>query len=250
QVIEALNPERSLAHHPVFQVMFAWQNAASADLTLSGIRLQPLQSQGHNAKFDLELFVGEDEHQDRIVGSLGYATALFDRSSIDRHLAQFVTLLRRMLADDSVRVARLPLLPAGEHTQLQGFNVTTNDLGGSGYLHRQIEAQAQRTPQAIAVVEAQVELTYAELDARANRLAHHLIALGVAPEDRVALCLPRSLDLIVALLAVLKAGGAYLPLETDAPPARLDGMLADARPSVLLTRRDTAATLAPRDDLH
>ncbi|WP_314733180.1 AMP-binding protein, partial [Xanthomonas translucens] len=106
------------------------------------------------------------------------------RSSIDRHLAQFVTLLRRMLADDSVRVARLPLLPAGEHTQLQGFNVTTNDLGGSGYLHRQIEAQAQRTPQAIAVVEAQVELTYAELDARANRLAHHLIALGVAPEDR------------------------------------------------------------------
>ncbi|MCT8287784.1 AMP-binding protein, partial [Xanthomonas translucens pv. translucens] len=185
-----------------------------------------------------------------IVGSLGYATALFDRSSIDRHLAQFVTLLRGMLADDSVRVGRLPLLPADEHTQLQGFNVTANDLGGSGYLHRQIEAQAQRTPQAIAVVEARVELTYAELDARANRLAHHLIALGVVPEDRVALCLPRSLDLIVALLAVLKAGGAYLPLETDAPPARLDGMLADARPSVLLTRRDTAATLAPRDDLH
>ncbi|WLA02847.1 non-ribosomal peptide synthase/polyketide synthase [Xanthomonas translucens] len=250
QVIEALNPERSLAHHPVFQVMFAWQNAASADLTLSDIRLQPLQSQGHNAKFDLELFLGEDEHQDRIVGSLGYATALFDRSSIDRHLAQFVTLLRGMLAGDSVRVGRLPLLPAGEHTQLQGFNVTANDLGGTGYLHRQIEAQVQRTPQAIAVVEAHVELTYAELDARANRLAHHLIALGVAPEDRVALCLPRSLDLIVALLAVLKAGGAYLPLETDAPPARLDGMLADARPSVLLTRRDTATTLAPRDDLH
>ncbi len=161
-----------------------------------------------------------------------------------------MTLLRGMLADDSVRVGRLPLLPADEHTQLQGFNVTANDLGGSGYLHRQIEAQAQRTPQAIAVVEARVELTYAELDARANRLAHHLIALGVVPEDRVALCLPRSLDLIVALLAVLKAGGAYLPLETDAPPARLDGMLADARPSVLLTRRDTAATLAPRDDLH
>ncbi|UKE71447.1 non-ribosomal peptide synthase/polyketide synthase [Xanthomonas graminis] len=250
QVIEALNPERSLAHHPVFQVMFSWQNAASADLSLSGIRLQPLQSQGHNAKFDLELFLGENEDQDRIVGSLGYATALFDRSSIDRHLAQFVTLLRGMIADDSVRVARLPLLPAGEHAQLQGFNVTANDMGGTGYLHRQIEAQAQRTPQAIAVVEAQVELTYAELDARANRLAHHLIALGVVPEDRVAICLPRSLDLIVALLAVLKAGGAYLPLETDAPPARLDGMLADARPSVLLTRRDTAAALAPRDDLY
>ncbi|QSQ54056.1 non-ribosomal peptide synthase/polyketide synthase [Xanthomonas translucens pv. undulosa] len=250
QVIEALNPERSLAHHPVFQVMFAWQNAASADLTLSDIRLQPLQSQGHNAKFDLELFLGEDEHQDRIVGSLGYATALFDRSSIDRHLAQFVTLLRGMLAGDSVRVGRLPLLPAGEHTQLQGFNVTANDLGGTGYLHRQIEAQVQRTPQAIAVVEAHVELTYAELDARANRLAHHLIALGVAPEDRVALCLPRSLDLIVALLAVLKAGAAYLPLDSDVPPARLDTMLADARPRVLLAHRETAALLAQCADRH
>ncbi|WP_230938124.1 non-ribosomal peptide synthetase [Xanthomonas translucens] len=194
--------------------------------------------------------MGEDEHQDRIVGSLGYATALFDRSSIDRHLAQFVTLLRGMLADDSVRVGRLPLLPAGEHTQLQGFNVTANDLGGTGYLHRQIEAQVQRTPQAIAVVEAQVELTYAELDARANRLAHHLIALGVAPEDRVALCLPRSLDLIVALLAVLKAGAAYLPLDSDVPPARLDTMLADARPRVLLAHRETAALLAQCADRH
>ncbi|WP_212590243.1 non-ribosomal peptide synthetase, partial [Xanthomonas translucens] len=248
QVIEALNPERGLSHHPVFQVMFVWQNTPDRDIVLPGLELHPMQQTLAVGKFDLDVTL--EERHGCIVGSLGYATALFDRSSIDRHLAQFVTLLRGMLAGDSVRVGRLPLLPAGEHTQLQGFNVTANDLGGTGYLHRQIEAQVQRTPQAIAVVEAHVELTYAELDARANRLAHHLIALGVAPEDRVALCLPRSLDLIVALLAVLKAGGAYLPLETDAPPARLDGMLADARPSVLLTRRDTAATLAPRDDLH
>ncbi|UXA53236.1 non-ribosomal peptide synthase/polyketide synthase [Xanthomonas prunicola] len=248
QVIEALNPARGLANHPVFQVMFAWQNTPDTDILLPGLELHPMQQMLAVRKFDLDLTL--EERHGRIVGSLGYATALFDRSSIDRHLAQFVTLLRGMLADDSVRVARLPLLPAGEHVQLQGFNVTANDLGGSGYLHRQIEAQAQRTPQAIAVVEAHVELTYAQLDARANRLAHHLIALGVAPEDRVALCLPRSLDLIVGLLAVLKAGGAYLPLETDVPPVRLDGMLADAKPCALLAHRATAALLTPRDDLH
>ncbi|UJB13509.1 non-ribosomal peptide synthase/polyketide synthase [Xanthomonas translucens] len=248
QVIEALNPERGLSHHPVFQVMFVWQNTPDRDIVLPGLELHPMQQTLAVGKFDLDVTL--EERHGCIVGSLGYATALFDRSSIDRHLAQFVTLLRGMLADDSVRVGRLPLLPAGEHTQLQGFNVTANDLGGTGYLHRQIEAQVQRTPQAIAVVEAQVELTYAELDARANRLAHHLIALGVAPEDRVALCLPRSLDLIVALLAVLKAGAAYLPLDSDVPPARLDTMLADARPRVLLAHRETAALLAQCADRH
>ncbi|KOR38866.1 hypothetical protein ADT27_22040, partial [Xanthomonas oryzae] len=141
-------------------------------------------------------------------------------------------------------------LPDNERAQLHRFNATDADLGGSGYLHRAIEAQARRMPQAVALVQGACELSYAQLDARANQLAHHLIALGVVPEDRVAVCLPRGIDLVVALLAVVKAGGAYLPLDTDVPPPRLDGMLADAQPGVLLAHRDTAALLAHRDALH
>ncbi|MBB4132458.1 non-ribosomal peptide synthetase, partial [Xanthomonas sp. 3075] len=144
----------------------------------------------------------------------------------------------------------LDLLPENERMQLQHFNATAVDLAASGYLHHQIEQQAQRTPKAIALVDGEGELSYAALDACANQLAHHLIALGVAPEQCVAVCLPRGIDLVVVLLAVLKAGAAFLPLDPDAPPARLDGMLADAHPAVLLARRDTAAPLALRDDLH
>ncbi|WP_261228360.1 AMP-binding protein, partial [Xanthomonas translucens] len=142
----------------------------------------------------------------------------------------------------------LDLLPAEECAQLQRFNATATDLEGTGYLHRAIEAQAQRTPDAIAVADDHGTLRYADLDARTNQLAHHLIGLGVVPESSVAVCLPRSLDLVVALLAILKAGAAYLPLDSDVPAARLDAMLADARPGVLLAHRQTAALLTPRDD--
>ncbi|WP_218059828.1 AMP-binding protein, partial [Xanthomonas translucens] len=144
----------------------------------------------------------------------------------------------------------LDLLPAEECAQLQRFNATATDLDGTGYLHRAIEAQTQRTPDAIAVADDHGMLSYADLDARTNQLAHHLIGLGVVPESSVAVCLPRSIDLVVALLAILKAGAAYLPLDSDVPAARLDTMLADARPRVLLAHRETAALLTPRDDRH
>ncbi|WP_176717226.1 AMP-binding protein, partial [Xanthomonas translucens] len=170
--------------------------------------------------------------------------------TIERHLAQFVTLLHSMVADDHACVVQLPLLPDDEHAQLHGFNATATDLDGTGYLHRVIEVQAQRRPDAIAVTDDHGTLSYADLDARANQLAHHLIVLGVVPESSVAVCLPRSIDLVVALLAILKAGAAYLPLDSDVPAARLDTMLADARPRVLLAHRETAALLTPRDDRH
>ncbi|UXA57321.1 non-ribosomal peptide synthase/polyketide synthase [Xanthomonas prunicola] len=248
QVIEALNPARDLAHHPVFQAMFAWQNAPTPTPALPGLTVQPIVVAESSIKFDLQLTL--QVHEDRIVGGLSYATALFDRSTVERHLAQFVMLLQGMVANDRACVAHLPLLADDEQAQLQGFNATATDLGGAGYLHRAIEAQAQRTPDAIAVTDDHGTLSYAELDARSNQLAHHLIGLGVVPESSVAVCLPRSIDLVVALLAILKAGAAYLPLDVDAPPARLDGMLADAKPCALLAHRLTAALLTPRDDLH
>ncbi|PKV11645.1 non-ribosomal peptide synthetase [Xanthomonas prunicola] len=248
QLVEALNPVRDLSRHPLFQVLLSWQDGAPEMLALPGLELERFSADHRSAKFDLELSL--QNTGTRIVGQLTFATALFERSTIERHLAQFVTLLRGMVADDRACVAHLPLLADDEHAQLRGFNATATDLGGTGYLHRAIEAQAQRTPDAIAVTDDHGTLSYADLDARANRLAHHLIGLGVVPESSVAVCLPRSIDLVIALLAILKAGAAYLPLDADVPPARLDGMLADARPRVLLAHRHTAALLTPRDDRH
>ncbi|WP_170292366.1 non-ribosomal peptide synthetase, partial [Xanthomonas maliensis] len=248
QLIETLNPDRSLAQHPVFQAMFAWQNIPMAAPALPGLDVQPLVLPETSIKFDLQLTL--HEHDGVIVGNLGYAAALFERHTIERHLAQFVTLLHSMVADDCMRVRRLPLLPAAEHAQLCRFNATKTDLEGSGTLHRAIAAQTRHTPDALAVCDDHNALSYAELDTRANQLAHHLIALGVLPEDRVAVCLPRSIDLMVALLAVLKAGAAYLPLDIDVPTARLEGMLADARPRVLLAYRDTHASRSAQADLQ
>ncbi|WP_045764828.1 AMP-binding protein, partial [Xanthomonas albilineans] len=237
KVIEALNPERSLSAQPVFQVVLTWQNVPDAELVLPDIRLQPIPAQAGDAKFDLEFSLLEQ--QDRIVGSLGYAKALFERSTIERHLAQFVTLLRGMVADAHVRVAQLPLLPAAERAQLQRFTVTeSTSLPPATCIHHLFDAQVQRTPDAIAVSEGQRTLRYAELDARANRLAQRLRRSGVGVESRVALYLPRSIEQVVAVLATLKAGAAYVPLDPELPSERLAFLLEDSRPRAVLTCTD------------
>ncbi|WP_326520647.1 non-ribosomal peptide synthetase [Xanthomonas sp. 3058] len=234
QVIEALNPTRSLSAQPVFQVVLTWQNVPDADLTLPGIALQPFQSPSADAKFDLELFLGEVG--DRIVGSLSYASALFDRRTIERQLAQFVQLLAGMAADEQLHIAQLPLLPADERAQLQRFTSTeTAPLAQAACIHHLFEAQVRRTPDAIALRGDTVELSYAVLEARANQLAHRLRTLGVGAESRVALYLPRGIDQVVALLAVLKAGAAYLPLDPELPSERLAFLLEDSRPRAVLT---------------
>ncbi|MBB5866606.1 non-ribosomal peptide synthetase, partial [Xanthomonas sp. 3058] len=234
QVIEALNPTRSLSAQPVFQVVLTWQNVPDAELSLPGIALQPFQSPSADAKFDLELFLGEVG--DRIVGSLSYASALFDRRTIERHLAQFVQLLAGMAADEQLPIAQLPLLPVDERAQLQRFTTTeTAALDPAQCIHHLFEAQVRRTPDAIALQEDEVELSYAVLEARANQLAHRLRTLGVGAESRVALYLPRGIDQVVALLATLKAGAAYLPLDPELPSERLAFLLEDSRPRAVLT---------------
>ncbi|HET7865502.1 MAG TPA: condensation domain-containing protein, partial [Burkholderiaceae bacterium] len=216
QLIEALNPERSLAHQPVFQVMFSWQNAPRGDLLLPGLRSEPVRTPMMNAKFDLELSLHEGT--DRIQGSIEYLSALFDRSSIERHAARFTTLLHAMAADDQTHVARLPLLPAAELELLRGFSATRATFPAEPCIHQLFEQQVLRAPEAPALVFEDATLSYAEVNVRANRLAHHLVALGVQPDSRVAICLPRGINMVVALLAVLKAGGAYVPLDPGYPP--------------------------------
>ncbi|WP_409976300.1 amino acid adenylation domain-containing protein, partial [Xanthomonas graminis] len=242
QVIEALNPKRNLAHHPVFQVTFAWQNTPTATIALPGLELQALQATSGAIKIDLELSLREIDHC--IVGSLRYAAALFDRATVERHLAQFVELLEGMVANTQAFIRQLTLLPADERAQLQRFTVTeTIPLAQAQCIHHLFEAQARRTPDAIALCADSLELSYAALDARANRLAHRLCKLGVSAEHRVALYLPRGIEQVVALLATLKAGAAYLPLDPDLPDARLAFLLADSHPRAVMTCADLHARL-------
>jgi amino acid adenylation domain-containing protein len=233
QVVEALSPVRSMAHSPIFQVMFAWQNAPEGSLDLPGLQLEPVGASSATVRYDLELNLHDaGEH---IAGSLGYACALFDRASIERHISHWQTLLRGLVGDDDAIVAGLPLLTPPERQHLlHVFNDTAAPFPHERCIHQLFEEQAARTPEATALVFEGASLTYSELNAQANRIAHHLIALGVRVGDCVALALPRSDELVAAELAVLKCGAAYVPLDLDHPSERLHFMLTDCGAHVLV----------------
>ncbi|HEU4560668.1 MAG TPA: amino acid adenylation domain-containing protein [Longimicrobium sp.] len=260
QVVELVQPARSLAHSPLFQVMFVWQNAPRGELELPGLAQAPLapapvelsgaasgpasgpEPQG-TAKFDLMLALGEVDG--RIVGALEYATSLFEQATVDRWLGYLGRVLQAMAADDGSSVERLPMLSEGERALvLREWNATEAAYPRQACVHELVEAQVERTPGAVAVVFEGERVMYAELNARANRLAHHLRALGVAPDVRVGICVERSVEMVVGLLGILKAGGAYVPLDSSYPVDRLRNMVEDSAPAVLLTHPPQAATAA------
>ncbi|HEX6373941.1 MAG TPA: amino acid adenylation domain-containing protein, partial [Longimicrobium sp.] len=245
QVVERVAPARSLSHTPLFQVMFAWQNAPSGSLELPGLalgRVDAAEDRG-TAKQDLGLTLGESAG--RIVGSVTYATSLFDHDTVERWFGYLRRVLEEMVADEHRRVARLPMLPPQERSRvLEEWNRTEADYAGESCAHELFERQVERAPDALALACGAVRLSYAELNARANRLAHHLRSRGVGPDTRVAISLERGPGMVVALLAVLKAGGAYVPLDPDYPEQRLRWMLEDSAPSLLLTTGDPAARFA------
>ncbi|HYW06976.1 MAG TPA: amino acid adenylation domain-containing protein, partial [Longimicrobium sp.] len=236
QVVERLQPVRSLAHSAVFQVMFAWQNAPGGNLELPGLSLDGVAGPEHDtAKFDLSLSLYEDEG--RIVGALTYATALFAPATAERYVGYLRRVLAAMVADEARAVDDIELLAADERARLvDGWNATAAEYPADACMHELFEAQAERTPDAVAVTFEESALSYGELNRRANRLAHHLVGLGVGPDVRVGLCVERSLEMMVALLAVMKAGGAYVPLDPDHPAERTHYTLADSAPAVLLTQ--------------
>ncbi|WP_415843370.1 amino acid adenylation domain-containing protein, partial [Xenorhabdus thuongxuanensis] len=234
QVVEALQPERSLSYNPLFQVMLALNNTPAQALTLPGLQLTTLAQAHRNAHFDLTLSLSETEAG--LVGELEYATDLFDAATVKRIVGYFNNVLTAMVADETQIITSLPLLPASERQQLLvDFNATQADFPQEALIHQLFEAQAAQHPDILAVVYENQTLSYGELNHRANQLAHHLISLGVHPDDRVAICTERSLDTIVGLLGILKAGGAYVPLDPAYPTERLAYMLDDAAPVVLLT---------------
>jgi amino acid adenylation domain-containing protein len=254
QVVQAVAPQRSRAHSPLFQVMFGWLQTPPAAPQLPDLVLQPLdlsrsdQDSGrdsHSAKVDLALDL--EPAGDCIAGTLTYASALFDRATAERQVASWQRLLQGMVdaarSPDlaNVSLARIPLLSANERQPLLfGWNATQRPYPRGQTLHGLFEEQVLRSPQAVALVSddgsAAHSIRYARLNARANQLARHLVALGVQPDDRVAILAERSIDMVLALLATLKAGAAYLPLDPSYPAERLAHMLADAAPRVLLTQ--------------
>ncbi|HET7461389.1 MAG TPA: amino acid adenylation domain-containing protein, partial [Longimicrobium sp.] len=244
QVVERLRPARSLAYSPLFQVMFAWQSAAGSTLELPGLRLDPADAAPHvTAKFDLLLSMWEEDG--RIAGAVEYATSLFEPATVERWVGYLRAVLEGMAADDGRSVDRIPILPAAERRQvLREWNATAAAYPREACVHELFEAQAARTPGAVAVVFEGERVTYAELNARANRLAHHLRALGVGADARVGICVERSVEMVVGLLGILKAGGAYVPLDSSYPVDRLRFMLEDSAPAVLLTHPPQAATAA------
>ncbi|OPB02335.1 non-ribosomal peptide synthetase [Pseudomonas synxantha] len=242
QVVEITRPPRSLAHSPLFQTLLSWQDSSAPTLALGDLALEGIVENSHFAKFDLSLNLGEV--QGSILGALEYAVALFDESTIRRYLGYFTRVLQAMVANDQAVLAHVPLVDERERKQLLlDFNATTVDYQLDQTLHGMFEAQVLRTPQAVAAKAGEQQLTYAELNARANQLAHHLQALGVQPQARVAICVERGLDMVIGLYAILKAGAAYVPLDPAYPPERIAYMLHDSAPAVVLAQGSTLGLL-------
>ena len=227
---ESLRPQRDPGRTPLFQVMFVLQNNLMPDAGRSDIELGALEQAGAagggTAKFDLSLGLAEDE--DGFGGSLEFSTDLFDTATADRLIALYQTLLRSLVADPAASIRSAAWLDAAQVDELtrQRYPIDADRPGGT--ILDRIDAVAARTPDAPALVANDETVTYADLVARSNRLAHYLIRLGVGPETSVGVCLPRSIDLWVAALGVLKAGGAFVPLDPDTPTERLRSLVRDA----------------------
>jgi len=234
QLVESLQPGRDLSHTPLFQVMFIVQNAPQGVRELPGLTWRILGGLENTAQFDLVLSLTEEESS--LLGSMEYNTDLFDAGTVDRLLDHWVRILRGVVTDPEQHVSELPLLSAAELDQvLTKWNDTATAYPTQQCIHQLFEVQVERTPEAVAVVFEEEQVTYRELNQKANQLAHYLRALGVGPEVLVGIMMERSVDMVVGLLGILKAGGGYVPLDPSYPKDRIAFMIHDARTAVLLT---------------
>jgi amino acid adenylation domain-containing protein len=234
QVVEIVQPERSLAHSPLFQVMFAWQNAPRGALDLVGLKTMGLEMATHRvARFDLTVSLWEMD--ERIAGGVEYATALYEKATIERYMEYWRRMLAGMVAGSGQIVDCLDLLSEGERYQLLYEWNRTEAAYSQKCMHELFEDQVKRSAEPIAVEFAGQKLTYGELNRRANQLGHYLRRAGVGPEVRVGLCMERSLEMVIGLLGILKAGGAYVALDPHYPVERLKFMVEDSSIAVLVT---------------
>ncbi|HEX2188915.1 MAG TPA: amino acid adenylation domain-containing protein, partial [Longimicrobiaceae bacterium] len=249
KLVEELGVARSLAHTPLFQVMFVLQNNEQGELRLGGAEVEALETGGSVAKFDLTLSLREAGEEIR--GELEYRSELWEAATIERMAGHYLAVLEGAAAAPQARLSELELLDEAERRQvLEEWNRTEADHPAGRCIHELFELQVERTPDAVAVLFEQESLTYRELNRRANRLAHHLVRLGVGPEVRVGICQERGPDLVVSILGVLKAGGAYVPLDPDYPAARLELTLTDSGVAALLTQERLRALLPVPDGVQ
>ncbi|MDX5311796.1 MAG: amino acid adenylation domain-containing protein, partial [Rhodococcus sp. (in: high G+C Gram-positive bacteria)] len=248
RLVEVLNPVRSTARHPLFQVGLSFQNVAQSRLELPGLTIANVDADMEISQFDLHLIVTDRHAEDGaaagVTGFFTYATDLFDESTVAGFARRFLWLLESVVADPALPVGDVPLLYDTERLRvLEGWNDTGHAVDTSATLADLFDAQVHRTPDAPALFFAGETLTYGEFDARVNRLARHLISTGVGPESTVALAMRRSTELLVGMYAVTKAGGVYVPLDPDQPAERTGYILDAAAPVVVLTTERDAFEL-------
>ncbi|MBK4991727.1 non-ribosomal peptide synthetase [Pseudomonas sp. S36] len=251
QLVEALHPQRTLSHSPLFQIMYNHQSEGRTRQAGAGpvLQVENLTWDKQTSQFDLTLNTHESGGQ--LSASLTYATDLFDRATIERMAGHWLTLLQALVDNAWQRIDLLPLLTGAEQAaQAQACSGAVQHYDESQCIHRQIEARVAEKGDTPALYAGEQVLGYDEINRRANALAHRLIELGVGPEVRVAVAMPRAGELLVALLGVLKAGGAYVPLDPDYPPERVAYMLDDSRAQVIITQQALLAELPALDALH
>ncbi|NHB90413.1 non-ribosomal peptide synthetase, partial [Photorhabdus tasmaniensis] len=240
QVVEIVQPPRRLAHTPLFQVMFAWQNNENTAWQLPGLAVSPVDqvSDFDIVKFDLELNLSEQEG--RIVGALSYATALFDQSTIERQVGYLHAVLQEMVTHAQQRIGEIDILaPSERRLLLETWNATETVYPSQLCIHQLFEQQVEKTPEATALIAGDKTLSYTELNARANGLARQLIKQGIDLGDHVAILFERSIELVVSQLAILKAGAVYVPIDPSVPNERKNWLISDCSARLLLTDTQT-----------
>jgi amino acid adenylation domain-containing protein len=248
RLVEEMNPARDVSHTALFQVLFILQNAPRESFGLSNLTVTRLPAASQTAKFDLTLQMSED--RDQLTCWLEYNTDLFDESTIARMGRHFEVLFESIVASPECRLSRLPLLTGEERLQLVEWNDNEVEYRTDRCLHEVFEEQVRATPNQPAVFSGSQRLSFAKLNSSANQLAHFLRRRGVGPEVRVAVCIERSLEMLVAVMGVLKAGGAFVPIDPAYPAERVSFLLADSRAPILLTEEPMLASLPASDAMR
>jgi len=242
KLVEELLPERELSHHPLLQVSLSFKNASQLEVGLTGLKVESISAPTNTAIIDVSMLL--TEAGDGLEGGIVYSTDLFEEATVSRMSLHFQQLLEAMIVDPEQAITLAQMLTDAERSQLLvEWNQTPQPDPLQQTPHMLFEAQADRTPQAIALTYGQEQLSYQELDRRANQLAHYLKAEGVGPEVLVGVCVERSFEMIIAVLAIFKAGGAYVPLDPTYPAERLSFMIEDAGLTLLLTQESLAENL-------